>query len=123
MERLRSFSGYSSFDLLDDLSHSCVDLLVAHDIFGRVHEQDVDRCGQFMLLPAPCLADTSLAQISLYSSFEAFFRYGYKNPGMVASGVLADKVAHARYISVTTLGKQFLDKVLAAEPFFFLECI
>ena len=123
MERLRSFSGYSSFDLLDDLSYGSVDLLVTHDLFGGVHEQNVDRCGQFMLLPAPCLADTSLAQISLYSSFEAFFRYGYKNPGMIASGVLADKVAHARYISVTTLGKQFLDKVLAAEPFFFLECI
>lgn len=76
-----------------------------------------------MFLLAPCFSDASFAQITFYRSLEAFLGYRYKNPGMVTPSVLADKVTHARNISVTTLGKQFLYKILAAESFFFLESI
>lgn len=110
-------------DSLYHVSDSCVDLFISHDFLGRIHEQDVDRCRQFMLLLAPRFADTAFAQISLHRSLETFLRDRYKNPGMVTSGVLSDQITHARNISVTPLGKQILNKFLAAEPFFLLECI
>lgn len=76
-----------------------------------------------MLLLSPCLPDATFAKVAFDRPLEAFFGDRNKNPGMVTSSVLADKVAHARNISVTTLGKQFLYKILAAESFFFLESI
>jgi hypothetical protein len=76
-----------------------------------------------MFLLSPGFTDTALAEVALYSSLEVFLRNGYKNPGMVTSCVLSDEIAHARNISVTPLGKQILNKFLAAEPFFLLECI
>lgn len=76
-----------------------------------------------MFLLSPGFTDTALAEVALYSSLEAFLRNGYKNPGMVTSGVLSDEIAHARNISVTPLGKQFLNERLAAESFFFFESI
>ena len=76
-----------------------------------------------MLLLSPSLAYTSFAKVALDGSFEDFLRDGYKNPGMLTSGVLSDQIAHARYTSMFTLGKKSFDKRLAAESFFFLECI
>lgn len=76
-----------------------------------------------MFLFTPGFAYAPLAEVSLYRPLEVFFRYGYKNPGMATSGILADKITHARYVSVTTRGKQFLNEGLAAEPFFLLEGI
>ena len=76
-----------------------------------------------MLLLSPCLSDATFAKVALDRSLETFFGNRNKNPGMVTSSVLADKVAHARNISVTTLGKQFLYKGLAAESFFLFKCI
>jgi hypothetical protein len=110
-------------DSLYHMSDSCVDLFISHDFLGRIHEQDIDRCRQFMLLLAPRFADKAFAQISLHRSLETFLRNGYKNPGMVTSCVLSDEIAHARNISVTPLGKQFLNERLAAESFFFFESI
>lgn len=76
-----------------------------------------------MLLLSPCLPDATFAKVAFDRPLEAFFGDRNKNPGMVTSGVLADKVAHARNISVATLGKQFLNEGLAAESFFFFKCI
>lgn len=76
-----------------------------------------------MLLLSPRLSDATFAKVAFDRPFETFFRNRNKNPGMVTSSVLADEVAHARNISVTTLGKQFLNKGLAAESFFFFKCI
>ncbi len=76
-----------------------------------------------MLLLSPSLSDASFAEVALYGSLENLLWYGYKNPGMLASSVLSDKIAHARYISMLSLGKKNFDECLAAESFFFFECI
>ena len=73
-----------------------------------------------MLLLSPGLPDASLAKVALDCSLEDLLRYGYKNPGMLASRVLSHDVAHARNIPVFALGKQTLDECLAAEPFVLL---
>ena len=112
-----------SFYFLNDQAYGSEDLLITENLFGWIYEQNVSRCGKLVLLSAPCFANATFAQIALDSSLEAFLWYGYKNPGMVASGIFAYQIAHARNISVPTLGKQFLNKGLAAESFFFLECI
>ena len=76
-----------------------------------------------MLLPSPCFADASLAEISFHCSLEGLLRDRYKNPGMLTPGVLSDKIAHARYISMASLGKQLVYEALTAESFFLLKCI
>ena len=76
-----------------------------------------------MLLLSECLSDASFAEVALDGSLEDLLRYGYKNPGMLASCVLSHEVAHARNISVFTLRKKLADERLAAESFSFLKRI
>ena len=76
-----------------------------------------------MLLLPPCFSDASFAEIALDGSLEGLLRYGYKNPGMLASRVLSHEVAHARNISVFTLSKKLADERLAAESFSLLKRI
>ena len=74
-----------------------------------------------MLLLSPALSNSAFAEISLDCSFEDLLRYRYKNPGMFASCVLSNQVAHARYTSMLSLGKKCLDESLAAESLFLFE--
>ena len=112
-------------DLFDYLTDGREDCLIVKDFLGRVHEQDVHSvlAHQKMLLLSPCFPDASLAQVSLHSSLEDLLRHGYKNPGVLTSGVLADQISHARNIPVFTLRKKLTDERLAAESFVLLKCI
>lgn len=112
-------------DLFDNLTYGRVDGLVVKDFLGRVHEEDIHSilAGEHMLLLSECLSDTSFAEIALDSSLEDLFRYGYKNPGMLASRVFSHEVAHTRNISVSALCKKLADECLAAEPFALLKRI
>lgn len=105
------------------MSYCCIDLIICENLLRRVHEQDVYAvlAGEEVLLLSPALSYPAFAEVSLYGSLENLLGYRYKNPGMSASGVLSNKVAHTRYTSMFTLGKKCFYKRLAAESFFFFE--
>ena len=116
---------FSAVDFFYDQANCSKDSFVVKKIFGRIHEQDIHAVlvVEHVLLLSPGFAYPSFAEIALDRSLEDLLRYGYKNPGMLASRVLSHEVAHTRNISMFALGKQLADERLAAEPFFLFECI
>lgn len=112
-------------ELFDNLTDSSVDGLVVKDLLRRIHEEDVHSvlACEHVLLLSPCFSDASLAEIALDRSLEDLLRYGYKNPGMLASRVLSHEVAHTRNITVSALCKQLSYERLAAESFALLKRI
>ena len=112
-------------DLVDDLTYSLVDLLIAEYLLGRIHEKHIQTAfdSQVVLLLSIALADSSFKQIALYSTLEELFRYGYHDPVLFVSGAFEAEIAHVRYIAMLTFGKKLRNAGLAAQSFFFRKSI
>ena len=112
-------------DLVDDLTYSLVDLLIAEDLFCGIHEKHIQTAfdSQVVLLLSIALADSSFKQIALYSTLEELFRYGYHNPVLFVSCAFEAEIAHVRYIAMLAFGKKLRNAGLAAQSFFFRKSI
>lgn len=110
---------FSAVDFFYDQANCSKDSFVVKKIFGRIHEQDIHAVlvVEHVLLLSPGFAYPSLTEIALDGSLEDLLWYRNKNPGLLTSCVFSDKIAHARYISMSSLGKQLFNKRLAAESF------
>ena len=112
-------------DLVDDLTYSLVDLLIAEDLFCGIHEKHIQTAfdSQVVLLLSIALADSSFKQIALYGALEELFRYGYHDPVLFVSGAFEAEIAHVRYIAMLAFGKKLRNAGLAAQSFFFRKSI
>ena len=112
-------------DLVDDLTYSLVDLLIAEYLLGRIHEKHIQTAfdSQVVLLLSIALADSSFKQIALHSTLEELFRYGYHDPVLFVSCAFETEVAHVRHIAVLAFGKKLRDAGLAAQSFFLRKSI
>ena len=112
-------------DLVDDLSYSLVDLLIAEDLFCGIHEKHIQTAfdSQVVLLLSIALSDSSFKQIALYGALEELFRYGYHDPVLFVSGAFEAEIAHVRHIAVLAFGKKLRNAGLAAQSFFFRKSI
>ena len=112
-------------DLVDDLTYSLVDLLIAEDLFCGIHEKHIQTAfdSQVVLLLSIALADSSFKQIALHSTLDELFRYGYHDPVLFVSGAFEAEIAHVRYIAMLAFGKKLRNAGLAAQSFFFRKSI
>ena len=112
-------------DLVDDLTYSLVDLLIAEDLFCGIHEKHIQTAfdSQVVLLLSIALADSSFKQIAFYGALEELFRYGYHDPVLFVSGAFEAEIAHVRYIAMLAFGKKLRNAGLAAQSFFFRKSI
>jgi len=107
-------------DIAEDLSHHVINLLVGEYLLCLVHEQDINSALRWeeAFLFAVALAYPSLEEVTLHCAFEEFL--GNRNHDAVygSTCVLSHTVPHAGDISILSLGKKFIDVVLAVQPFF-----
>ena len=112
-------------DLVDDLTYSLVDLLIAEDLFCGIHEKHIQTIldGQVVLLFSIAFADAALEKIAFDGSFEQFLGDGNHETIHIIACSLAAEITQPLHIAMLTLGKKHRDACLAAQSFFLRKSI
>ncbi len=110
-------------DLVDYLTDSLIDILVAQNLLCEVDEQDVHAFDSKIVLLLPvAFSDPAFQQIAFYGSFKELLRNGYYNTVRIRSRVLEVDEAHSGHTALLA-GKKSGYCRLAAQSFFFRKSI
>lgn len=114
-----------SVQLVYDLPHRGIDLLVALYLFGRINEKNVDTSfkSQLMFLFTPALTDSSFEKIALHRPFKEFLGHGNHYAVDAKTIISQTYIPEPRNIPVLTLGKKQSNAGLAAQSFFLRKSI